>query len=190
MVDTQQEKPTKVTQSMLVSDKEIAMIKDTFADNDELLQLIRNLFFGLALTKTEKDLIKSTFKDEDFKKCIRKRFLPGIAKDVPVGQTVDLWTGVEVEGKFDHQIIQIIQARELLIKNILMSLDLLDNPDGPKFDLSFVYDTNDTLGVKLLARNKFISHVEVQLVMLKIIAGKKVETPDEAKKRLTQNSNK
>lgn len=185
------EEKKKVTQSMLVSDNDIALLKSIFSDNDDLLKLVRNLFFGLELTAEEKELIVSTFKNDDARRLIRQRFIPYIRKDVPIGQTVDLWTGVDVKGKYKDEIYQSILGRKMLIEMTNKALGLLENPDDEKVSLDFnptVVDIND-LQVELIARNTFISHVEMQLMMIKIIAGQKTETVEGAKKRLTQDSN-
>ncbi len=78
-----------------------------------------------------------------------------------------------------------------------VALALLDDPDGTVGSLDFEPNYEEgmanmgiSLQVFLIARNSFISHVETQLTMIKVIAGQKTESSEEAKKRLTQNSNK
>lgn len=185
----------KVTQSLLVSDKELELLKSVFAENDELLETIRDLFFGLEITNDQKDSITSIFKNDDLKKLFIRRFLPEIRKGVPVGQSVDLWTGVEVIGKNPIEIVQVVTARAKLIEMVKVSLALLDNPNGSVVDLNFVprimgVGTDSDLQVELISRNQFISHVETQLIMIKVISGQKVESVEQAKQRLTNNSNK
>lgn len=183
----------KTTQTLLVSDRELDLLKVVFADNDDLLRLVRNLFFGLELTKAEKDLIVSTFKNDDIRQLMSKRFLPEIGKDVPIGQTVDLWTGIDVKGKFRDEIYQVVMARESLIQMTRKALSLLENPDAEKVSLDYTSErvgTVDSLATDLLARNNFIGHIEVQLVMIKVIAGQKTESVEGAKKRLEKDSSK
>lgn len=181
-------------QKMLISDMEIALIKSTFVENDGLLQIMRSLFEGLEVSQSDRELIKSIFSNNDLRNLIIKRFYPTINGDSPIGQTVDIWLGPAVDGKGLNEIREEIIIYNKFVKLLKKALALLDNPFGESVDLGVNIDSNimveDPFFSTLLARNKFIKYIESQLVMLKVIAGQKEETPQQAKKRLEGDSNK
>lgn len=179
---------------MSVNEQEIELIKKTFADNEPLLKLMRALFFGLEVSKAEKDTILSTFASDELRAIMWKRFLPSLSKDLPIGQAADVWLGVEgmVFGAHRDQIEQAVEYKELSIKMTQQALELLENPDAHVMDVSYGTKKHpgDALQVNLLARNQYIRHIESQLMFLFIIAGQKTETVADAKKRLQQSSSK
>lgn len=192
------EQTKKVTQSMLIADIEIGLLKSVFADNDDLLRLVKNLFFGLELNQDEKNLILLTFKADDIRLLMSKRFIPEIAKETPIGQTVDMWTGIQVKEKPEPVIYQLVATRAKSLAMLKVALNLLVNPDGVRPNLNFdpelstgdLATLDNALQINLAARNEFISFVETQLIMIKAIAGIKEETVEQAKTRLTKDSNK
>ena len=172
---------------LTVSDSEIALIKKTFAENDDLVIALRALFFGLQLTDSERKIIQSTFDGNDaLKRVIRKRFLPTVSRENPIGVVTDVWLGVETQifGVPQDTIFQAIKSKELVISMVKTALNLMDNIDGEKVNVE--YDPNglltDPYGLKLLARNQFVRHIETQLSWLYVIAGQSNETPDQRAK--------
>jgi len=67
-------------------------------------------------------------------------------------------------------------------------------PIGQTIDLWMTLKTDDAspdqLVINLKARNLLITHIEQQLMQLKFLAGKKDETVEETKNRLSKNSSK
>ncbi len=186
-------KRQKVSQ-MRITDAEFEMLKSVFADQDELLKTVRNLFLGLEISEDEKKQISDIFgKNETLRRLMRKQFLPEIQADLPIGQAIDLWMTIDLKDKSPLEIYHILQSRRLLIELIEKSLILLENPDSEKVSLSSwigISEDERLLGVNLIARNTFISHIDQQLQTIKILAGVKTETVDETKKRLLQDSSK
>ncbi len=179
-------------QQLNVNDKEIELIKATFSENEYLLKAMRALFLNLGVSDEDKELMKNTFANEELMKIIEKRFYPVLSKETPIGQVQDNWLGVE-QMIFDRPldtIAQAVQYKDMALKMTRKALDLLKDPDGEKLDIEYVLDNDDKLQVKLLARNQFVRHIESQLLFLLVIAGKKDESSQEAKKRLTQDSTK
>lgn len=175
--------------NIVVQDEEIALIKSVFADNDELLQAMRALFFGLEIKESDKKAIEETFASDALMKIIQKRFLPTLNAEAPIGQVSDVWLGAEtmIFGASQGTIAQAVLYKERSIDMTRRALALLRNTDGERISLE-VNGLQDELGVDILARNQFIRHIESQLLFLKIIAGTKDESPEDAKKRLAQNS--
>jgi len=180
---------------MLISDKDIEMIKSLFSDNDDFLRSVRNVLFGLPVSKNEAELVKTTFNKPEVFALMKKRLLPKLSSDIPVGQSVDLWTGIDLVGKSDYEVMQTILVRSEMIKMVEKAVLLLQDPKSEKINLDFVVDNfvnsqGTEYGIQLTARNRFIAHIEFQLNVLSIIAGQKTETLEEAKKRMVQNSSK
>lgn len=175
-----------------VNDKDVAVIKAVFKNNEALLKSIRALFFNMEITKEEKDLIQSTFKGSEILKIFHNRFYPQINRDSPIGQVQDVWLGVEqmVFGFPKDTIYQAVHYKEKALGMTKVALQLLENPDGLKVDVS--YDSRqslvDDLGVNLLARNQYLRHIEGQLLYIKMIADTEEKTPAEIKKIQLQNS--
>lgn len=180
-------------QQMRISDVELEILKSTFADRDELLKTIRNLFFGLALNEDEKKQIRDTFSGEQIRHIMRKQFLPEIQKDIPIGQCIDLWMTIDLKDKLPEQVRYIIISRKKLIDMIEWSLKLLENPEGLKVDLNQWQQEEEIpelIGTSLIARNTFTSHVDQQLLVIKTLSGLKTETVEETKARLMKDSSK
>ncbi len=82
----------KAGSQMRITDADLSIIKNTFAENDELL------------------------------KVLRKVFLPEITEDTPLGQVIDLWMTVKIEDLTPEQALINIKARNTLITHIEQQL--------------------------------------------------------------------
>lgn len=89
-------------QQMRISDKELELIKSTFAGNEELLMLLR------------------------------KVFLPEIQPNLPLGQNLDLWMTLKVEDMTAEEALINIKARNTLISHIEFQLNSLKALAGQK----------------------------------------------------------
>ena len=152
--------------------EEAKLLKETFKDNEKLLKAMRAVLLNLNPTKEEKDLVKSTFSNEALYKAIVRKFAPQMDKDVPIGKIQDMWLGIEdmIFGKSNEQIKQVQDMKTTVIEMVLVAVELLKNPDK---EVGFVLDytsENDERGVKLLARNQYIRHIEGHLMMLNQMA--------------------
>lgn len=184
MADLQKEQPRNIT------DKEVAIIQSVFTE--EILKSMRALFFGLPITKLEKDEIKGIFADPMVMAIVYKRFYPTLDKDTPIGQVQDVWLGAEqmVFGAPPDTVAQALGYKELSLKYTLQALALLKNPDGEGILVEYSPKKylHDPLGIVLLGRNQFIRHVEQQLLFLWLIAQTKATTPEEVKKKKQKDS--
>ena len=82
-------------QEMRITDKDLSMIKNTFAGKDELL------------------------------KVLRKIFLPELTADAPIGQNMDLWMTLKVDDMTAEQALINIKARNTVIQHVEMCLNQL-----------------------------------------------------------------
>lgn len=105
---------------------------------------------GMRITDEELAILKATFAEkEDVLKLMRKIFLPEVDMNAPIGSQIDLWMTIPIEDKTPEEAI-----------------------------------------MNLKARNQLISHVEMCLSQINILAGKKDESAEQTKNRLAKDSSK
>lgn len=172
-------------QQMRNSDEDKALLRALFKDRDDLLILVRNLFFGFDLTNDEKQTIRTLFQTNESRALMRKVFLPELGKDVPLGQTVDMWMTIKGEGS-DVSIM--VDARWRLTQYLETALALLENPDGKKVELVLTEKPTKKVEEILISRKEFIQHVELQLQVMKQLANSKMETEEERVVRQAKDS--
>lgn len=176
-----------------VSDESVNLLQSIFANNEKLLKLIRKAMFGLDLSKDEKETLRGVFINKELVKVFNRRFCPSyLDEDTAIGQTLDLWAGVEVRGQTRDAIQQSVMARKLLIEMTKQGLSRLENPDVEGVDLSYdpVVNSADALHVRLIVRNSYLNNVETQLSFIKVISEQNNLTTDELKKKILKDSAK
>ncbi len=92
----------KIGQEMRISDSDLSILKNTFAENDELL------------------------------KVLRKIFLPEISASSPIGQNIDLWMTLKIEDMSPEQAMVKILARNTLIQHLEQCLSQIKILAGQK----------------------------------------------------------
>lgn len=177
----------------MYSNKDIDLIKATFAENDALLVMVRKLFFGYDLTEDEKKAVKNTFSNPEVVEVFRRKVYSAGNVETDIGHINDFWFGVEEQifGASRDTIYQALSSKELVLSMFTKAFKLLSNLDGEKVDTSFspIIEA-DPLGIKLIARNLYMKAIETGLHSMKVIAGMKSESVEQAVKRLTQDSAK
>lgn len=182
-----------MSEKLMYSEKDLALIKSAFAENEELLLVIRKLFFGESLSQEEKALIVDTFKNKDLVEVLRRKVYGLNNFSTPIGQLSDFWLGVESQifGASRDTIYQAVESKKMVLEMFEKAFDLLSNPDGERVVLTDVFTIDlDPLQVRLIARNLYMKSIETALLTIKTIAGTKNETVEETVKRLEKNSNK
>lgn len=173
---------------MRISDEELSVIKNTFAENDELLQVIRKAMLELAPVGDEKAILDLS---PEVHGVLRKMLLPEIDGTTPLGQTIDLWMTVQISDKPPEIAHLILQSRQMLIDRIKAGLDSLKAWKVSSAYTDFIItEDSDFDYANLIARNTFINHVDQQLIQIKILAGQKDETVEQTKERLAKDSSK
>lgn len=180
---------------MRYSDEELRLIKSNFAENESLLLLMRKAMFQFPITPEERELLVSQFGTEEINNLMRKTFLPEIQADIPIGQSIDLWMTVEMRDRDPARVMVDLVTRKSLIKRIEVGLECLKGVTPLDFNpvIEYNLDLNaNPLDVyaDINSRNTYISHVEQQLIQLKLLAGMKDETVEELKDRLQKDSTK
>jgi hypothetical protein len=143
----------------------------------------------------DKKLVKSTFNSEEIKLAFRKKLYSKRGDDAKFGSIADFWVSLGDDvliGKTPEAISQIIKPRAKLEKMFETAMNLLDNPNGEKVDLS--YDPKsldkDPYQINLLARNKYLNAIEATLNFINIQANN-IEMPEDMKKFIkNKNSSK
>lgn len=188
----------KKQQKIRFNDNELLVIKNTFADNEDLLKLIRKIVLQIPLTAFEKTIWVNTFTGESKSgliQVIRKCFLPELEGDAPLNQVIDLWMTVPIGDKLVEMAIPHLQARNIVINYMEQQMKVLAGDKEPVeiifndlINMSAISDKE--LYARVIARNTIIQHTEQQLVQLQLLAGQKSETPEQTIERLSKNSNK
>lgn len=176
------------------NDQELSLIKNTFADNEELLALFRKYLLDGELSEEEKGLLNTLTGNEATLNLLEKAVKPNLDRLAPPFQVVDLYSNLDFQPTPKDHAVDILKGRHLAVQYLTQRFDALRGKtvEFIKFD-SLVEPTEDNTQtfVNILARNFLLSHIDTQLFgQLMVIAGAKEESLDQQKKRLTQNSNK
>lgn len=171
---------------MRLKDAELELLKSVFAGRDELLLLIRNVFYGFDLSEDERKSVEAAM-TPSLLRLMRKQFLPEFQPDVPIGQNIDMYAIVDIRGKTKEQIYQEVESTTVKIALIEQGLARLARVDGPKPSLEF---SRNELETNLAGRNLYLNHVDRQLQTIEVLAGQKTETVEETKARLLKDSAK
>lgn len=182
-------------QVFIFTNQELSLLKNTFADNDILLFTIRKVLLQFPLTDPEKNLIKMSCIPELIR-IIKKRMLPTISNEFPLGQLPSLTTTVteklkthtpaEMKPHFDAlrtEIAYLTQQFAVLEGSTEQPIKLseLASLEGKNEEEIF----SDTSAYLFL-----LGYIDPALQMLKVIAGEKTETIEEQTKRMTRDSSK
>ncbi len=187
------EQEIQKTRKRRFDEGELILIKNTFAENDDLLILIRKVLLQGELTPDENKIIKSL--GADAIAIIRKAMLPKLDANAPLFQLADMWMSIETKDKNPEDVFQNMVARQLVVDYFDNMLKILA---GEKVEIFRKLDSMvgvlnkypEVAYVDILARNTIINHIDIQLYQLKLLAGSKKETPEEMMKRLEQDSAK
>ena len=175
------------------SEEEIALLKGAFADNEYLLKAVRKIMLGFKVDNKEQGLVTTVFKDSKLVDALRKKIYPTLSPDDGIGESSDYWFGTDTEiiGKDADTIKQVVMSKEITHQLLEQAISLITGKSDKPIDLSVKLDFKaDPFQINLLARNKYAKSVETALMIIKVIAGQKAETPEQAKKRLEAESNK
>jgi hypothetical protein len=178
---------------MRFSEGELALIKATFADNDTLLKKIRKAFFQFHLTDEDAKIL-GVLNSAELHAILRKVFLPEIDADAPLGQNIDLFMTINVQGKDPIDVSYELEGRTKVIKMIeegltrLQTLHKVGTGVIATHTPMLIRACADQDMVNVTARNTLIMHIEQQLIQLKVLAGQKEETVEETKTRLMKDS--
>jgi len=189
-----QEQKNKQQRQMRYTNNELQIIKNTFAENDDLLKRIRKVMLQMPLNTLDLSILELGKKKEVLD-ILRKTFLPTLDPDAPLNQVVDLWMTIQITDKEPFIALPHLEARKKLIEYLEQQLRVLEDNGKEKIKFSelviFNKETSDRdIYVNMIVRNTIVNHIEMQLAMLKILAGMKSETLEETQERLKKDSSK
>lgn len=80
----------------------------------------------MRFSEAELEIIRATFKDKtDLLKLLRKVFLPEYDPHAPLGQVIDLWMTIPIQGMTPEDILRRIYARNEVIVHVESQLQQL-----------------------------------------------------------------
>lgn len=178
--------------------QEMGLIKSLFAENQDLLFLIRKVMFQEPMTPEETAALRGAM-TEPVLGIMRKAFQPDLDMDAPLGQLSHmlLGLGTDIRGLSPDGAWPFIKAKEIEINYIEQQVSLLaGSQENPKIlfkdfqTLEGTKPTRETVYIKQIVWNFLLNYIEQQLVLLRILAGKTEETVEETMERVKKNSNK
>lgn len=189
----------KKKQSIRFSDEELALIKTTFAENEDLLKVLRRVFLQMPLSATDLSLLHLNFKGKpELMKVVRKTFVPELDGDVPLGQQVDLFLTIGLKEMMPDVGAVHLESIKIWRNYTEQQLNVLESGEYEKeqpLTLKALADFGKKLPteiyVEMLARNCIVNNTEGQLMQLLILAGRKEDSVGKTKEKMDwQNSNK
>lgn len=190
----------QIGQKMRFDDVELALMKAVFANNENLLFIIRKVMLQGELTEDERSTLVSAMTPELYK-LLRKVFLPEIDLDAPLFQIADPYIGLnaDVEKVGPEEFWPVYQAKKLEFDFIDQQLECLrDVNEHREPTISFkdmvkgkgTKAGKEELYINIMARNYLLSFVDSSLQQVKFLAGSAEETVEETKERLARDSSK
>lgn|SRR3990167_706391 len=188
-------------QQFIFSKDELSLIKNTFAGDDTLLYTVRKVFLQFPMTEVEKGLVRSTITPE-VHRVLKKRILPDIGPEYPLGQLPSLLTTLtnDLKVKDDGEMWPQFKAKKLEIEYLQQQFAVLKDLDTPqpiKLAEMAVISTDGLPPIdapmnfiQMTAYLFLLGYIDPMLLFIKSIAGQKEETPEEQSARLSRDSSK
>jgi len=180
---------------MRYDEKELSLIKATFADNEQLLFTLRKVFLQAELTEEEIESLEPISKSPQALDLLRKAYAPSLDMEAPFSQIIDLWMTIDVKELTPVQVRLALEVRASLESYLEAGLERLATPKATGLSGIADFRPNPDLDeveqyIQYVSRNSLITHSEQRLQELSFLAGRKEETVEETLARLQQNSAK
>lgn len=188
-------------QVFIFNKNELSLIKNTFAENEELLYAIRKVLLQFPLTDGDRALIKAGVTPEVFA-VLKKRILPDIGPEYPLGQLPSILTTLtnDIRVKDVDAMSYQFESKRLQIAYLAQQFDVLAEVAGLSNakltvdpiklqDLSVITNPEDTF-INMTAYLFLLGYIDPSLIMIRSIAGAKDETPEQQTERMRRDSNK
>jgi hypothetical protein len=182
-------------QKMRYNDKELSLIKATFADNEEMLFTLRKVFLQAELSEADLKRLENISKSPQALALLRKAYSPVLEMEAPFGQMIDLWMTADTKELNPAQAVLALEVRTALLMWLEAGFARLEKPEVEGLPGLVDYKPNGGLSdeeqyVNYISRNSLIVHTEQKLQELSFLAGRKEESVEETITRLQQNSAK
>lgn len=180
-------------QLTIFSKDEMSLLKNTFSNNDTLLYTIRKVFLQFPLTDVEKGLIK-TFVTETVYNVLRKRILPVLSPEFPLGQLPSILTTLtqDIRAKDAEMMADQFAAKQLEIDYLEQQFAVLKDLEALQpiklADMARIDSDTEAVFVNITAYLFLLGYIDPSLLMIKALAAEKEETPEETKERMLKDS--
>lgn len=187
--------PNQVTR---FNSQELALIKQLFADNEDLLSIVRKVMIQMELTESEKTQLQGMITETSYALLV-KFFVPWLEADAPIGQLTHLALGLgaEIKQLSPEGAWPYIKAKELEMNYLSQQLQVLKgSEEKPTIILNDLTDLDvpktqrEQKYIEVMAWNWLIQYIEQNVAQIRALAGRKDETPDETLERLKKMSAK
>lgn len=185
-------------QLMRFDDSELSLMKSLFSENEDLLFLFRKSLLQFGLTESEEISVRSAM-TPPVALLIRKIFLPELEADAPLFQLSDMVNGLNIEmksNKTEEEMYIQIDAKDIEIDYLDQQLLVIEGKTSKEAGISLVNlarikgKEGRQAYVDIIARNWLLSYIDSNIQQVKFLAGKKEESVEDTKKRLSQDSSK
>ena len=177
------------------TDREKDLIKNTFAENEDIIKALQKSFLQLPLNAIELSTLTMNIKGEMLN-ILRKTFLPELTDDVPPFNVYDMWQTLDIKGKMWEDVVLGIKSSKIMMDYLDQQLKAIEKGEfnkKQKIDFKELTNIKDGLDqniyLDVMARNSIIVIVQGSLARLYAEAGKN-ETASEKEERLEQDSTK
>lgn len=181
---------TKIT----TNEKDVALLKVVFKDNEYLLKAMRSLWFGLEVADHDKEVIKTTFAGAEIREAVRKKMYPLLSDDTSIAIAGDYWLAAEkdVQGQSYDTISQVVQSKQKVLEMMQYAITVLENPYLGKINLEYnpniIVQANDPMQTWLVARCLYIRTINNTLGQIYMVAQAVEATPEEIKNKQKRDS--
>jgi hypothetical protein len=190
------------------TDAEKDLIRNTFKDREDLLKVLRKMFFQFELSAVDLSLLQLSFKNKELLKVLRRLFLPELEADLPIttiGGQMDPLVSIPVNQLLPEGAVGHIKAVDRFIKYIDQQLRLLEDgrftsrpekvsgkTEGIRFsDFSVLEGKTDMdIYLDIFARSIIVQQVEKQLNTILAMSEEGKMTDDEIREIMQKNSSK
>ena len=180
-------------QVLMFNRAELSLIKTTFAENEPLLYAVRKVMHQFKLSDEDKALLKRHISPAVMK-VLRKRMLPELSNEFPIGQLATLVASLneQFKSKQDEDMEVQFDIKKLELDYIEQQLTVLRDTDAPQplklADMASLSANDRFIG--LSAYLFLLGYLDPMLNFIRAIAGEKDETPEEQAKRITRDSSR
>ncbi len=181
-------------QITIFSNKELEFLNKMLSGNDKLVYAIRKVLLQFNLTDSDKETLKQV--TPELIRVMKKRILAEPSNEFPFGQIPLFYSTLSeaFKSKIAEDMEKEFDAKELEIAYIEQQLAVLADLDAQQpikqpIKLSEMPTMSDRY-IGITAYTFLFWYLDQMLYTIKILSGKKGETPEDMKKRLSRDSNK
>ena len=182
-------------QYFIFSVGELSLLKNTFAENDELLYAIRNVLLQFQLSDGQRATLSVGLTPELIA-VLKKRIIPDIGPSFPIGQLPSILTTLTENLKVlsPDEMSVYFAAKQLEIDYINQQFKELETGEKGTIQLSDMGKlegkSSEEQFIDMTAYLFLLGYIDPMLAMIRNLAGTKEETPEQQKKQLTRDSSK